>query len=263
MIYQSVSINSVISRVIRNTRVQDTSYLFDMPEWIPEAMGYMKTKFVLTNKYKDITINFHKGLLPCELDHIKAVEYCGSRLREGNSVKDIRTGHSLNSETVVELAPVSTVETGLSVNANTIWNASFSEDVDTACRLPQHPSAYYQVEMGAIGTSFSDGEVRVHYRAMPVDSEGMPLIPDNEDYKQALYYYVRAMMGGAGYRDTVFAEGELMRRFEVHAARAVSAITYPSVDSMEHKVNTMTRLMPPENYFENFFRVDSGEGNYN
>jgi len=46
----------VIARVIGNTRVQDAGYLKDMEEWIPEAMGYMRTKYVTGLTFQDVHI---------------------------------------------------------------------------------------------------------------------------------------------------------------------------------------------------------------
>lgn len=219
MIYQSVSIQPVIARVIRNTKIQDTTYIMDMDEWIPEAMGLMHTRTTLSSKGPvPVEIVFHKGKLPCDLYHLVAVRYCGKRLVEGNSINKM------------------------------------VKDTGT---IP-----YYNIEMGFITTSFQDGSADIFYAAQPVDIDGLPLIPDNEDYKEALAYYCRAKMVGCGYKDPVFSEQVLMERFEKHAARAIGAIRYPSVDSMEQKVTTMVNFIPPQNYFDNFFRVDADEPVY-
>src|SRR6202012_2201528 len=81
----SSPIQEVIAMILRRTRVQDTSYLINLNEWIPEAMSLLKTKFVMVNKYADVVINFHKGTLPNDIDHIEAVEHNGRRLVKGNS----------------------------------------------------------------------------------------------------------------------------------------------------------------------------------
>lgn len=253
MIYQSVSIESVIARVIRNTRIQDSSYLHDMKEWIPEAMGLMQTKTVLSSRFEDVQIDFHKGKLPCSLHHIQAVEYNGRRLREGASVKNIATSQKIpDSDPIVTstLAPTVTDD-------HVFWGPQFSSDSAEGCNALPLCSEYYQVEMGYITTSFADGTVRIYFAAQPVDENDLPLIPDNENYKQALYYYCRAMMIGAGYHDTVYNLTSLMTLFEVHAARAISQIRYPSVDSMPDKVTSMVRFLPQENYFDNYFRPDA------
>ena len=261
MIYQHDSIQTVIARVIRNTRIQDTSYLFDMNEWIPEAMGIMRTKYELSTKYQDININFHKGKLPCDLHHIKAVEWEYGRLREGNSSKDITTSQNNNIAQSYNIQ-VSTLSKMITPTGNLMWTSAFTPQLyEGTLGLSYHKTAYYQVEMGYISTSFADSLIRVHYAAVPCDEQGLPLIPDNEEYKQALYYYIRAMMIGAGYVDTVFNEQELTARFEMHAARAISQIRYPSVDIMEQRVNNHVRFVPQANYFDNFFRTSGREGN--
>jgi hypothetical protein len=113
--------------------------------------------------------------------------------------------------------------------------------------------------MDWLNTSIKDGEVRLYYYALPVDFNGLPLIPDNEDYKQALYYYVRAMMLGSGYEDKMFSYEQLMQHFEIHAARARNQIRYPSTDMKEQQIKTQVRFIPPANYWENFFGVNGAE----
>lgn len=258
MIYKSAPINSVIARIIRNTRIQDSSYIHDIKEWIPEAMGLMKTKTVLSPRFEDVKIYFHRAKLPCSLHHIQAVEYNGHRIREGSSVKAVSTNQNLShEETVVEstMAPTTTPEDTV------IWSPKFVTRDAAGCNLLPAGREYYFIEMDYISTSFSDGCVRIFFAAQPVDDDGLPLIPDNENYKQALYNYCRAMMIGAGYHDTVYSERELMQRFETYAARAIDEIRYPSVDSMEDKVTQMVRFIPQANYFENYFKPTQ-EQNY-
>jgi len=97
MIHRSSSIQEVIGRVIRNTRIQDSSYIIDMQEWIPEAMGYMRTRMEQIELFDDVTIHFHKGKLPCGLIDLAAVEYCGTRLKYSNTVKHYQTGHNFSN----------------------------------------------------------------------------------------------------------------------------------------------------------------------
>ena len=268
MIFRSTSIQSVIARVIRNTRVQDASYLIDMMEWIPEAMGQMQTKEQLHNTFEDVAINFHKGKLPCDLVDLFAVEYNGARLPYRNSVKNIKTGHNI-TDTVEDTPSLFTTviatqnQAEFTSEQNHIWGTTLTQTGTPITKCDIHPSAYYQTEMEYINTSFADGVVRLHYQARPVDAQGLPLIPDNENYKEALYCYSRAKMIGCGYQDSTYTEKELMQRFELYATRAVNEIIYPSPDIMDSRILSMVRFIPPANYWENFFRTDSPERIYN
>lgn len=254
MIYTSCSIEEVIGRIIRNTRVQDTSYIADMHEWIPEAMDLMHTKQQYSPAYEDVTIKFHKGKLPCGMVYIKAVEYCGTRLPYGNSSRDITTGQrpQFNPELPSFISKVTKVETP---SGNYIYSSTLEE----VKNLPENSYEYYQTELNHILTSFADGMVRIHFEKTPTDSKGLPLIPDNANYKEAIYWYNRAKMVGAGYPDKVFSYQYCNDMFEMHAARAVAEIDYPSLDQMEQRVNVRASLIMPENYFSEFFRVTGPE----
>ena len=274
MIHTTVSIQEVIARVIRNTRIQDTSYIQDMNEWIPEAMGYMRTRMELKYSWADIEIEFHKGKLPCGLIHIMAVEHNGYRLKYSNTIKHYATGHDMrHNHQGAENQPSVFVSSIYTQNQapytgfeNHIWKSdlkSFSETIKDALCCDIHPTEYYQIEMDYINTSMADTIVRIHYLSQPVDKDGFPLIPDNENYKEALYYYVRAKMIGCGYKDNVFSEEQLLQRFEMYAARAMGQIRYPSTDVMQSRIDSMVRFIPPANYWENYFRTDYPEKIYN
>jgi len=263
MIYTSTGIKEVIGRVIRNTRIQDSSYISDMVEWIPEAMGLMQTKMELKPAYEDIRVNFHMGKLPCNLRWITAVEWNGCRIPENNSA---RSAASISRRRID--AALGTAEGFITVptkwdtpTGNQMYDTALvqfsSLCADSCGRLPWNQAVWYQVEMDYLQFSIADTVVRVHYKGIPLDENGFPLIPDEENYKQALYFYTRKMMIGAGYEDKVYTMLQLDAEFEKYAGRAMGKIRYPSVDSMDMKVDRMTRLIVDPNYFNSFF---SGTG---
>ncbi len=269
MIYTTTSIKEVIARVIRNTRLQDSSYLVDMNEWIPEAMGYMKTKVALVSKYEDVKIHFHKGRLPCGLQTLKAVQYGHCRL---NYFKGARSADSQDCapNTSPSVYPGIPQEGTTTFGTHLVTRPAVDEGVDVSFyetelqkvnMLEFHGEHWYYTELDYINTSFECGTVRLHFVSIPLDNEGMPLIPDDELYKEALYWYVRAKMIGTGYEDRSFNEATCMERFESYASRAMSRIRYPSVDEQQGKIARMTRLIMPMDYWSTFFNPSS-EGNY-
>lgn len=269
MITQSVSIKTVIARIIRNTRIADTSYLEDFNEWIPEAMGYMRTKQELRLNFQDVPIRFHKGILPCSLVILLAVEYDGKRLKHGNTSKHYATGHNLSKSNynisqakLFNSVIVAQDQAPYTIPGNYIWKSDLIPSYENTMNCGMHPSNFYQIEMGYINTSFTDGVVRLHYLEVPCDEDGLPLIPDNENYKEALYWYVRGKMIGCGYKDTAYNIQYCDEKFERFAARAIAEIRYPTLDQMENRYDTLVRFIPPQNYWENFFRVDNAEQPY-
>ena len=270
MIYGTTSIDEVIGRVIRNTRIQDSSYLLDMVEWIPEAMAQMKTKVTLVTKFEDVRVNFHVGKLPCGLDHITAVEWKGMRIPEAQGARTAAgEAHGRHEASKVDdqlgfkTVPLQYVGTADDVDDVSFYgNDLVSTSPEDCGRFPLHKEAWYRIELGHLQFSVPDTVVRVWYRCIPLDENGFPLIPDEENYKQALYFYTREMMVGAGYEDKAYNINQLHEKFELYAGRAINNIRYPSVDSMDLKVNRMTRLIPNANYFDSFFNDNSKEKYY-
>lgn len=260
MIYQPCSMDSVIGRIIRNTRVQDTAYIADMTEWIPEAMEMLQTRQETIGDFCPVEIRFHKGKLPCGLVTIDAVEYKGHRLHYGDSVKNARRPnvHDHPERSIPQTWTSNVINYPGPTDQSKLY---FS--VLTKVQLePIHDKHYYQTELGTILTDFPDGTVTLYYRATPTDENGLPLIPDNSNYKEALYWYVRGKMIGAGFDDRLVKMEYCDQKFEFYGARAIAEISYPSPDQMETRVNTFTRLVPKHDYFENYFRVDKPEQFY-
>jgi hypothetical protein len=257
MIYKSCSIEEVIARIIRNTRITDPSFIIDMNEWIPEAMGMMKTKYQLQPVAQNVLIEFHKAKLPCNLDSLEAVVYNGYRLQTSNGISRTGVKHVnvpktkypdvFVSGTVLQPVPSYNLENSL------MWQSVVvSADTLNQCSSIPTGGDWYKIEMGWITTSMRDAVISLYFWQVPLDANGLPLIPDNEDYKQALYYYVRAMMIGAGYPDKMMSYDNLMQKFELHAARAIGQIKYPTVDQREAEIKSLSYNIS-ENYWDRMF----------
>jgi len=258
MIYKSTSIESLISRIIRNTKITDASAINDMYEWIPEAMEMLQTKYELEAKYEDVDIEFHYGRLPCGLNLIEGVEYQGSRLNVSSSTRNVRSIPQSGGSSPYVYRSVR----GEQLNPITGDNFPFlSESIEAIMQLPNsYTGEFYQTNMDAIITSFETGTVRIHYLGVPLDKNGLPLIPDNSNYKESIYYYVRAKLIASGLLvDPILGERECMQRHETYAGRAISEITWPSVDRMNEMVLSQVRLIKPVGYWENFGSIAEEE----
>ena len=257
MQYAYTSIRGVIGQVIRNTRLQDSSYIADIHEWVYEAMAQLETQETLAGLIADVEIGFHKGKLPCGLKWIDAVVYNGVRLRENRSA--LPAGQQTN---VVNRGSSSAFVSTPALIEPVTNHLQYTSVITQVDQLTFGVDSYY-TEMGYINTSFSDGIVKICYRAVPMDEDGMPLIPDNSNYKQAIYWYCRAMLIGSGWEDKVFTYNQCLEQFErLYAPRAISEIRYPSPEQMEHRVNTFTRFLPNTGYYDNFFKTDRPEASY-
>lgn len=256
MQYSFVSIRGVVGNVIRNTRIQDSSYVADMHEWLYEAMEMLHTQQTLEGVCEKITINFHKAKLPCGLKWIDAVEYLGRRLRENGGTRTIGKDQIKPQANDLITTFTTKVDKIVPIENHLIYNTELIK-VNAA---PWNSRDYYFTDMGTINTSFEDGEITLYFTKVKTDEDGMPMIPDNQNYKQALYWYCRAMMIGSGWEDKQFNYESCMAEFERYAARAISEIRLPSPEQMERRINTLVRLIPHQGYYDSFFRTDRPEG---
>lgn len=258
MVYKSVSIDAIIGKIIRDTRIQDSAYIIDMHEWVPEVLSTLRYEAPLTGEWADVPIHFHKGRLPCGLIYIDAVEWEGWRLPHGNSVKNIRTSKRTDPSPYMPETFTSIVGKTPTPDGNGIYFSTLRKVRAT----PFNSKHYYQLELDYLLTSFEQGCARVYFRAAPHDERGLPLIPENQALKECIYYYVRGKMIGAGFQDKVLKEETCYERYNHFLERASAEIDFPSPNMMEERVNTFARFIPPDNYYNGYFRVSGGEPFY-
>ena len=255
MQYQYTSLKDVIGNVIRNTRIQDSSFIADIHEWLYEAMDMLETQNTLEGKWEKVCIEFHKAKLPCGLKWIDAVEYNGHRLREGHGSRPAEMGGMVTYNNPF----ISTVDKIDTTNGH----SQYVSEIKKVQQLAVGYNEYYYTEMGTINTSFCDGELMVYFRGVKVDDDGFPMIPDNQNYKQALYWYCRAMMIGAGFEDKVFTYAHCFEQWErIYGPRATAEIRMPSPEQMQHRINTFVRFLPDPAYYDNFDYTPYKEGMY-
>ena len=68
------------------------------------------------------------------------------------------------------------------------------------CLMPLNPNDYfktmsYKIQSGYIYTDFEEGKVYLHYYALAIDSEGLPLIPNTEYNISAVEAFLRFKLG--------------------------------------------------------------------
>lgn len=258
MVYKSVSIKEVFSRIARNTGGNIPSEYFEyFLEWIPEAMGKMKTKYRLQLVSEDVEIINHTAKLPCGFESLSAVTYNNRRLREGGDERDVlaldipdsASNAWINDQ--LQNSIISNEDDDSTIT--TTFDITYKGETMTKYENKESLNHWYRINLGYIQTSFEEGCIKLHYYKYPVDEDGYPLIPDNEHYKTALYWYCLMMMIGAGYDHKIFKYSDCEQRWEQTAARARNSITFPNIDRMERIKQVWTALIPPEHMYDNYF----------
>lgn len=204
----------------------------------------------------ELLVKNHCVPLPCGYVSPLALEDdCGYRIPESNFVgnpSDIRYQANDARPSVFAVNPYSyPVSDGLPVNTPNEKFPVFGQDLTRVDYNRYH--RFYKIVGNSIQTSFCEGFIKLHYMALPVDTEGYPLIPNNENLKQAIEFHVLKRMIGSGYEHKVFDYKMANDLYEMHAARARSEISYPTLDDMQRNFNTNIRLIPPTGYADEFF----------
>lgn len=234
MVNASISLAEVVGMVIRLTRSQDTSMIPDLHEWAAMGMQLLGTTPELVPVCARTTISFHRLKRPCGMIVMDTIGWNGCKIRQGRG----RTVHGPVSHDAIFV-------TGITKENTPTGNFMYGSYANKVDNMPWHSEHWFEEERTFVTTSLPDGVVDVYGQQVPCDEEGFPLVPDEGSYKMALYYFCRACMVGAGFKDTVFTYEQLMQHFEVECGRAKEAITYPSVNRMDEKVYNWLNMIPP------------------
>lgn len=247
MVNHYCSIKEVLGKLVRDTRVQDSSYLEDAKEWIPEALAMCSSRHQHVFKHEDVTVVFHRAATPCDLVTLSGIEYCGRRLPFSSVMRHPQFSGKAPA------APVTTVQLAIPMETEVGEHKFYSTSHEDLQSLEMDPGNFYTTEPGSILTSFEQGEIRVHYKGLATDEDGLPLIPDNVHLKEALYLYSRAKMTGAGWKDPVYNVAYLEQKFELVARRAINDMNKWTVDKAEAVRRNQLSFNIAEDYWANFF----------
>lgn len=237
MIYKTTSVKEVIARVNRSTRNKDASMFGDILEIIPEGIGKLQTLYSLVpDVARCLQVKDYLAKLPCGLVDIEAVFYEGQRLITKNKLfrqQALSKEFQYVFKTTIDKHSTNNILPGEAVQ--------------------NHKDDYYKIQLDYIHTSFECGELELYYWKVPVDCDGYPLIPDYENYKEALYWYILMKLIEMGYEHKVFDWNHCWNMFEnVYAPRAIGEAKIAGIDQSEAMRRQWTRMIPPTNYYNDF-----------
>lgn len=120
----------------------------------------------------------------------------------------------------------------------------------------------YKIQNTIIYTSIKEGEIELSYRAVMVDSDGYPMIPDDDTFINALGLYIKKR-----HFTILFDLGKISQQVLANTqqeycwavGQAQSSLTIPTVDQMEAIKNSWTTLIPRVNSHREGFRTDGSQ----
>jgi hypothetical protein len=240
----------VIGRALRRNGLKDTSLIPDLNEWTAEAMELMQMTLTLEHTFETIDSRFHKAKKPCGCAEVYAIEYCGYRLGQNNTVRDPRVPWIPSvSHDVFDAVFVSSTTKENTPSGNFLYTSEFQK----VTQMDWHCGEWYKEEGPYILTSFSEGSVTVFFGKVPVDRDGFLMIPNNGPYKEAITWFLLARLDGRGYPTHGYTGAQMDQMFERFAGRAAESITMPSVEKIEATTQQLIQLLPNDNYYYSMF----------
>jgi len=279
MIFKYTSVKAVIARVIDDVGGKIPAHYMDsMLEWIPQGIRMLETKYQLeensTGNYTESTEDVdphalyttnHVVPIPSAVVGLIAVEdMYGERVRLASSQVDFKNQTDRYSTGTGGLVDARATNFQIDVFDHTginpaeeiayvTWNGSDIKQVNSG-----NLNATYKVQGNMIQTSMECMFIKLHYLSLPTDEEGFLMVPDVEEYKQALGFYVLRQLVGAGCKHPIWNGPPGWQFFdaqwEKYAARALGKIKYPTIDRMEKlRTGFAERLIPSREAYDDFF----------
>lgn len=230
---KTVSINSIIERVFRDTGSIENVDLPDVIEWVGECIELIGAPISCIDKIEVIDITEGRGFLPCDLHQVMQVRDYDTKIALRASSDTFHGSH--NTET---------------------------SDLGTATSL------VYRLTESAIFPNFNTGKVEMAYKAIPTDDNGYPTIPDDIKFVKAVEYYIREKIDYKLWRTGKLPQGVYEKTVQDqlwYLGAAQNRSKMPSIDQMENIKNNLIRLIPKINhhsdYFQNFGQPEQRHNN--
>lgn len=121
------------------------------------------------------------------------------------------------------------------------------------------PDLTYKIQGTVIYTSIKEGTIEIAYRAIAVDDEGYPMVPDKSSFTRALELYIKKqcftiLFDLGKINQAVYAN--VQQDYAWAVGQAQSDLIRPSIDEMQSITNAFNTLIPRVNEHSKGFITD-------
>jgi len=281
MIYKTTSVKRVISKVFTDLDLKEGDHrISDMIEWAGEAVKKIGAFPTLLTRVTGkgglplLEISNYQVKLPCDLTAINQVAYSTSE--SGPFYPMVHSSGSFDptvpNDTVSTTSTTTVPDSTLVELAMDLYNKNYA---DALLYLNSNPSIReslesllltgvrssngtrdamtasgdytYVITPGYLKTALKDGYIMLSYQAVPVDNEGYPMIPDDESFEEAIYWYINMKLTYPDWkagriRDAVYYDAK--SSWNYYRKQAYGNAMMPNIDQLEAIKNAWLRLVP-------------------
>jgi hypothetical protein len=120
----------------------------------------------------------------------------------------------------------------------------------------------FKIHKDRIEVSFSKGILDLPYLAIPLDQEGLPMIPDDQSYDDALFWKVAMQLAIRGeLKNKELSLQFCMQMWQRYCGQARGSANMLSLQALNRFANNFTRLNPLKSVYEKEFKeIDKSKG---
>ena len=282
-----VSSKQILAKVIADYNLaEDDIRISDIKSWIGEGMELIGAVNQLDHRVATVQIKDYQCKLPCDMHQLDSVAY--STNTEGwipvkkttgtfsvfDSMCDCDKPELLIQDTALiplvknmfnlvddkealdkinEDPNIRKTLQGLINNATTgAVNGVLQPGVKTnTCQRVQ-----YDIKPGYLVFNLRNGNAKISYRAIHLDNDGMPMIPDNQTYKEALIYFIGTKLLYPDYIKGNVSQHvyyNVKNSWNFYRKSAYAEAMLPYQDELNNIQNTWHTLVPEMDANETFF----------
>lgn len=235
-----ISLQAIVAQVYRDLDITEEYDIIDLIEWSVDALRFINVYDQYEPKEECINIINHKAEIPCDLIALLEVETNGIQL-------DKASNNNFNRKL-----------------RGSELNKPYSYNLNTMDSLPLRLGRLYYLNNGDsfifkngwIKTSFKEGQLRIKYNTIPTDEEGLPLIPDEVSYKEAITWFIKMKHF---YKKAIkedrfrwfYQDAEV--KWNKYCNQAGTKAMMPDIFTLENIKRNFLSFVPKMNSYKNFY----------
>jgi len=290
MLYKTTSIRTVISKVFTDLDLKEGDHrVSDMISWAGEALAkigafpYFVTRVMGKEGEPLLELVNYQTKLPAGLHRIIQVGYSlsetGSFYSMRKATGSLEYNRGLTSaELASNVETLTTSEVGIVYLAMSLYSldytaalAKINSEPDTRSLLTSllerdssggvsssqtEDYVYIVTPGGWIKTNQETGYLMLAYQAIPLDIDGYPMVPEDEAFMEALYWYINMKLMYPDWkegrvRDAVYYDAR--RSWNYYCKQAYGNAMMPDADQIESIKNTWLSLVPRIDEHDTFY----------
>lgn len=296
-----ISSNTVIAKVIADLQLQESDIrITDIREWCMEAILKIGAVQQYEHKVAILPIECHQVALPCDLYKLGQVafSFCNGGgwlpMRKATSSFGVFHDRECSNEPcmlIPDTAMFPLVKNMFNLNTDREALDKLNEDTNLRQTLSillnqwtvgtvngkfvpgvvDHRDStmfsnelQYTTKPGYINTCMPRGFVKISYYAIYTDEDSMPMIPDLESYKEAIYWYVTMKLMYPKKLKGQISQGDyydIRNSYNFYRKQAYAEAMMPTVDDLTTISNIYNKLYPEINDHNMFFSTSGDEQN--